>query len=93
MEEHIESVGADREDIVKVNVSSLAYAAVLVVFVLCLAAAAAWAFEPVGLPAARALARRWGKRATGRAPPTPPPRARRRDRPRPGGLFATFTRR
>ena len=93
MEEHIESVGADREDIVKVNMSSLAYAAVLVVFVLCLAAAAAWAFEPVGLPAARALARRWGKACDGTCAADAAAAALGATSRGRGGLFATFTRR
>ena len=58
MEEHIESVGADSEGIVKVNVRVLLYAFLFVVVALCAAVAAALHWEPVGLQAARVLAGR-----------------------------------
>ena len=35
MEEHIESIGADREDIVKVNLKVILWAVIFVVAVLC----------------------------------------------------------
>ena len=53
MEEHIESVGADSEGIVKVNVRVLLYAFLFVVVALCAAVTAALHWEPVGLRAAR----------------------------------------
>ena len=63
MEEHIESVGADSEGIVKVNVRVLLYAFLFVVVALCAAVAAALHWEPVGLQAARVLAGRWSEAA------------------------------
>ena len=63
MEEHIESVGADSEGIVKVNVRVLLYAFLFVVVALCAAVTAALHWEPVGLRAARVLAGRWSEAA------------------------------
>ena len=80
MEEHIESVGADSEGIVKVNVRVLLYAFFFVVVALCAAVAAALHWEPVGLRAARVLAGRWSEAAVcdgmceaAAAPATPAP--------------------
>jgi hypothetical protein len=63
MQEHIESVGADSEGIVKANVRVLLYAFFFVVGALCAAVAAALHWEPVGLRAARVLAGRWSEAA------------------------------
>ena len=75
MEEHIESVGADSEGIVKVNVRVLLYAFLFVVGALCAAVAAALHWEPVGLRAARVLSGRWSvcdKMCEVAAPPETP---------------------
>ena len=60
MEEHIESIGADREDIVKVNLKVILWAVFFVVAVLCAVGGAAFHHEPAGKFAARALVQRWG---------------------------------
>lgn len=60
MEEHIESIGADREDIVKVNLKVILWAVIFVVAVLCAVGGAAFHHEPAGKFAARALVQRWG---------------------------------
>jgi hypothetical protein len=77
---NIESVGADSEGIVKVNVRVLLYAFLFVVVALCAAVAAALHWEPVGLRAARVLAGRWSEAAVcdgmceaAAAPETPEP--------------------
>ena len=48
MEEHIESIGADREDIVKVNLKVILWAVIFVVAVLCAVGGAAFHHEPAG---------------------------------------------
>ena len=77
MEEHIESVGADSEGIVKVNFRVLLYAFLFVVGALCAAVAAALHWEPVGLRAARVLSGRWSvcdEMCEAAAPPETPHR-------------------
>lgn len=58
MEEHVESI-TDREDIVKANVTAIVYLAFFVCAALCVVGAAAWHYEPVGLPVASSMASRW----------------------------------
>mmetsp|Transcript_10175 Transcript_10175/g.25016 ORF Transcript_10175/g.25016 Transcript_10175/m.25016 type:complete len:128 (+) Transcript_10175:364-747(+) len=58
MEEHIESL-TGKEDIVKANVIAIVYLALFVCAVLCAAGAAAWYYEPIGLPVATSMASRW----------------------------------
>ena len=60
MEEHIESVGADREGIVKVNVRVVLYAFLFVIAALVTAVGVVFHWEAVGAPVARALAGKWG---------------------------------
>ena len=55
MEEHIESVGADREGIVKVNVRVVLYAFLFVIAALVTAVGVVFHWEAVGAPVARAL--------------------------------------
>ncbi len=60
MEEHIETI-THREDIVNANVMLVAlFVALALALALALTLAAALFFEPVGLPIARTMARRWG---------------------------------
>ena len=65
MEEHIESVGADSEGIVKVNVRVVMYAFLFVILALYAAVGVTFYWEPLGLPAARALVGSWGAACDG----------------------------
>jgi hypothetical protein len=86
MEEHIESVGADSEGIVKLNVRVMMCAFLFVVAALCAVAAAAVRWEPVGLPLARLLAGRWGDAACDAVCAASP------ERPSRGRFFLTWNR-